>query len=281
MAVPRQSLSLSPRGLAAPGPAGELAFVFALACVLVAAIPMLHDGLSISWDALNHQVYLGWTAGRARFDLDVLPAAWQSYQYPYLYWPLYKLATSGASGVGAGMALGALQLAHVPALWIVARRCVPDTDWFGMIMRTLSLVLAFAGALVLSLLDSTSNDMLAAVPLVWAFAIAFVHATPVVPPRHPHAALLGAAFLAGIAVAFKFSNGPLALLLPGLWLLAPGPAAQRLLRASLGCAVLVSSFLVAYAPWGAQLWHWYGNPFYPMGETWFAPVRVLLGWQAA
>jgi hypothetical protein len=276
--IPKQFMTALPSRNLRPGGAGELVVVLLLACVVAASIPLAHGGISISWDALNHQVYLGWTAGTPRFDLDVLAASWQTYQYPYLYWPLYKLAANGFSGVQAGIALALLQVMHIPPLWMVTRKCIPDADWFGAAMRLVSVAIAFAGGLMLSLMDGTSNDMLAAVPLVWALSIAFLYAAPSVPARHARAGLCASAILAGVSVAFKFSNGPLALLMPVLWALAPGSARHRMGNVTLGCALLLASFSLAYAPWGAQLWRWHGNPFYPMAEAWFGGVRAAVGW---
>ena len=44
--------------------------------------------------------------------------------------------------------------------------------WFDVAMRLLAVALAFMSGVILSLFDSTSNDLMAAVPLVWALALA-------------------------------------------------------------------------------------------------------------
>src|SRR5438093_7895821 len=75
------------------------------ALLLFVSVPLAYGSLGLSWDALNHHFYLGWTALHPRFDLDVDPAHSQVYQYPYLYLPLYLLAAPGATGVPACMAL--------------------------------------------------------------------------------------------------------------------------------------------------------------------------------
>lgn len=64
----------------------ELPFVGVFAWIAFISIPLFLGEIGISWDALNHHIYLGWTAGRPRFDLDFLAASYQSYQFPYLYW---------------------------------------------------------------------------------------------------------------------------------------------------------------------------------------------------
>ena len=48
----------------------ELPFVGVFAWIAFISIPLFLGEIGISWDALNHHIYLGWTAGRPRFDLD-------------------------------------------------------------------------------------------------------------------------------------------------------------------------------------------------------------------
>ena len=60
-------------------------------------IALSQGGIGLSWDALNHHIYLGWMVAHPRLDMDFLAAGYQSFQYPLLYWPAYTLAVSGAS----------------------------------------------------------------------------------------------------------------------------------------------------------------------------------------
>ncbi len=245
--------------------AGALAFV---------CIPLSLGYLGLGWDALNHHIYLGWTAEHARFDRDYLAASYQGYQFPYLYWPVYKLAMSGASGVSAGVVLAAIHALAIPPVWMMARSCIPGQDAFHAGMRAFAVALAFLSLAVLSLFDGTSNDVVASIPLLWAYAIGlrpFAEGS-VSPVRC--AALSG--FLAGVAVAFKLSNGFLVLAVPLLWLLWPSSTGNRLRRGALGCMCVLVGFLAVYGPWGWQLWTHYGSPTYPLYDHWFAVFR---GWR--
>jgi hypothetical protein len=47
----------------------------------------------------------------------------------------------------------------------------------------------------------------------------------------------------------------------------------------IGGMATVLAFLVCYAPWGWAMWHQFGNPVYPFGDTWFDPLRSFLGWR--
>lgn len=251
--------------------------LFALGTLAFVAIPLTLGYIGLSWDAVNHHFYLGWIAEHARFERDFVAAAYQSYQYPYLYWPVYKLAMLGVSGATAGAVLALLHATAIPPVWMIARACLPGEDLFAVGMRAAGVALAFMSAAVLSMFDSTSNDLLAAVPLLWAYALAL---RPIADTRVPAGRwILGSAVFGGLAVAFKLSNGFLAIALPLLWIWPAGRLSQRLMRIVAGSACMAASFAVFYGSWGWQLWTHYGNPFYPLYDHWFTPVREAVGWR--
>lgn len=257
----------------------ELPAVALAAWVAFAAIPLTLGEIGLSWDALNHHIYLGWTASGERFGQDFMAAAYQTYQFPYLYWPVYMLSTTTLSGAWVGVVLGTLHVAAVPPVWMIAKTFMPDGGWFDTSMRVLAVMLAFMSGVVLSLFDSTSNDLLAATPLIWSIALA-VRAWE--DPRRERGShdlrVLLSGLLAGAAVAFKLSNGPLAVLMPVLWLAMPANAPERLRNAALGCVAAAVGFIVCYVYWGWQMWVHLGNPLYPFLDHWFEPVRLAFGW---
>ena len=233
------------------------------------AIPLALGEIGLSWDALNHHIYLGWTAQSPRFDRDMFAAAGQTTQFPYLYWPVYKLYALDVPGKWAGAVLATLYLAAVPPVWLVANACIPGDRPFERLMRLLAVILAFATGVMLSLFDSTSNDLLAAAPLAWAVAFG-LH------PDRRGIALSG--LCAGTAVAFKLSNGPIAIVLPLLWLMGSQPLKLKMINLMVGIAALLVGLVVVYGFWGWQLWSHFGNPIYPFYDHWFAVVRSAVGW---
>lgn len=258
----------------------EIWIVWALGALALAAVPVVQGQTSLIWDTLNHHIYLGWIAEQQRFGQDLFAAGWQTYQYPYLYWPAYKLAVMGWSGVPAGVVLALLQSLAVPPVWLVARSLCPGDRAEDIAMRGLAVALAFCGGVTLSLVDTTSNDLLSGVPLVWAIALGFMANDE--GGRSSRARLrlvIGSGFLAGLSVAFKLSNGPLALVMPLIWLLGPGGAMAVATRIAMGGSATVVGFVVAYAPWGWQLWQQFGNPVYAWYDPWFDALRAALGWQ--
>lgn len=268
------------RKMRAPGPRAELALVFVIVWVALACIPLLEGGIGLSWDGLNHHIYLGWIAEHPRLDRDFLAASYQAYQYPYLYWPAWKLFEYNVPGSLAGVVLVTLHLLALPALWLIARSCVPGRSWYATGMRLVAVALGFSGELFLSLLDTTTNDGLVSIPLVWAVALALLAAQQAEErPRWLSAsrtiALSGV--LAGVSVAFKMSNGPLAILLPLLWLYAGAGWIERFVQVVRGGAWTMLGFGLALAPWGIQLWDAFGNPFYPFFQPQFTALHASLG----
>lgn len=255
-----------------------------LAWAAFVAIPVGLGGIGLSWDALNHHMYLGWIASSPRFDRDFLAASYQSFQYPYLYWPAFELYIHDWGGVAAGAVLASLAVTAVPPVWMLSRACVPEAGWYGFAMRALSVTLAFAGSVVLSMFDTTANDLLASIPLVWGIALGIEATRDDAGANGPHLPRLRrrlvilSGLATGISVAFKLSNGPLAVLMPLLWLLARGGWRERFVLAVAGCLATLAGVAIAYGPWGWQLWLHYGNPVYPFYDGWFAPLRDALGW---
>lgn len=217
-----------------------------------------------TWDALNHHVYLGLIAEHPRWDRDVLAASYQSYQHPYLYWPVYRIAMLSGDGRVFAAAWTAAQAAMLlPPVWLASlhllqRPGVPA--WEAAALRALACFLAGLNGVVLLGLQPSSNDIMAALPMLWGVALHLG-----CPASDRRAAWAGA--LWGVSVSLKLSNG---LMLPLLlfWAWHPARPHLRWRRAlGVGLAALIG-FALAWAPWGVQLWHATGNPFYPYFRSW-------------
>jgi hypothetical protein len=239
----------------------EAVSVTVVLALLAALLPVDSGFLGWSWDALNHHVYLGLIAESPRWHLDVIPASSQSYQYPYLYWPVYRLSLwQGDPVVGAALWSGLQGALLAPPVWLVGWRLLPvqARAWEDRALRSVACAMAFMSLVVLSSLEATANDLLAATPLLWAIAIG---ARPGLDDRRAGLA----AALWGVGCAFKLSA---TLFVPWLlvwWLYPFRPGAAALARRatwiSFGAA---AGFVVAYAPWGWQLWQATGNPVHPL-----------------
>jgi hypothetical protein len=256
----------------------EFVMVLAVAWGALISVPLVQSAMTLSWDAVNHHIYLGWMAEHSRLGYDFMAAGYQSYQFPYLYWPAYKLAASGAGPVLAGVVLATLDLIAVPPIWMIARTCMPGDRIADQAMRLLAVLLAFLSPVVLSLLDSSSNDLMAAAPLLWSVAFALESFRPQRSLGHKQLAVLSGA-LAGVAVACKFSNAPVAVMLPLLWLFCGAGWRERLLNTLIAGLAGALALVATYGVWGVQLWTHFGNPIYPFFDSAFEPLRHWAGWR--
>ena len=257
----------------------ELPFVLIVLWLIFISVPLYLGHLGLSWDALNHHIYLGWVADTPRFDKDYAAASNQSYQFPYLYWPVYKLAISGCSGQAAGVVLATLHLLTVPPVWIVAKVLIPAQGTHAVAMRVAAVLLAFMSAVPLKMLESTGNDLLAAAPFLWAVALAFQAMAQAATANHTRITRTAviAGLLAGLAVSFKLSHGPLAVLLPVLFVFCDGPWRARVKWVMLCAFAIAVGVVVTYGYWGYQLWLQFGNPIYPFYDGYFQHLRNAPG----
>lgn len=259
----------------------ELSLVLLVAWLVFVSVPIALDGIGLSWDSLNHHIYLGWVANQPRFTRDYMAASLQSYQVPYLYWPLYKLAISGVSGMTAGIVLASLHLVIVPPLWIAARVLVPEITWTGSAMRVAAVALALMSAVPLKTLESTGNDLLAAAPFIWAVALILQSLSESLRGNATQPSplvILLSGLLGGLAVALKLSNGPLVILLPLACFGFRTPWTSRLRWMLLHSVAIGIGFTAAYGYWGYLLWREFGNPFYPFYDGLFESVREASRW---
>ena len=259
----------------------ELPVIVLAMWLIFISVPLYLGQVGLGWDALNHQIYLGWVADSPRFDKDYMAASLQSYQFPYLYWPVYKLAAMGVSGLTAGIVLSSLHLIAVPPVWMMAKAVIPGTDPFSMALRAAAVALAFMSAVPLKTLEATGNDLLAAAPMLWAIALAFkAIAREKSELAHSIARLsIFSGLLGGVAVACKLSNGPLVLLIPWLFLICQGRPIERFGWMLINAVAIGAGFCVAYGYWGYQLWLQFGNPLFPFYDNLFEPLRKMMGWQ--
>lgn len=243
----------------------ELLVLTLLAAGAAALLPLTHGQFAWSWDALNHHIYLGLTAEQPRWHLDVIPASYQSYQYPYLYWPVYRMSLWQTSGTVIGVTWAAFQATMLLwPMWWISERLLPASGRAleDALYRATACVMGFMSLVVLSGLETTANDLLAAVPLLWGIAVGLQ-----TPPTHRQAFI--AAALWGVSAAFKLSNGLFVFWLL-LWWWVPQRPHWPLLRGLALATGAVVGFGLTYAPWGLQLWRVTGNPFYPYFGSIFA-----------
>ena len=147
-------------------PATEAWLFFLFFSALMLAFPLIRSQMSLTWDALNHHIYLGWEAEQPRFERDFWAAGTQSYQYPYLYWPVYRLYMSSLSGRWVGVIWVGLHTLALPPLHLITRICLPGNSWYDVVMRLLAMFLSLCSVVLVAYTGMTSNDVLASIPLL-------------------------------------------------------------------------------------------------------------------
>lgn len=222
-------------------------------------------GFGLSWDGLNHQIYLGWQAESSRVGQDLLAASLQSYQFPLTYWPAYRLAMSGVDGVTAGMLLAAPGFLLVPPVWMISARYFPGNGVEASLQRFCCCAMAIMSAVVLKSFETTGNDILSSIPLLWAYALAMRHSPST-------RFITGSGALAGLATAFKFSQG--VLVIPLIWIWLNGRASFRVRNMLAGGGAAAVVFCATYAAWGLSLCVEMGNPIFPFGGDWFQSMGL-------
>lgn len=229
-------------------------------------------GRDLSWDVVNHHIYLPFSLLSGRYQVDLFAAGPQSYQNPLGFLPFYGLVRMGGPSwiVGTGLAL-----IHALVLWPLHRLTVAlwgdgdDTRWW----RLMALALAGATPMFLLLAGTSSLDVLSALLMLGALALLAGPAGS--------AWLVGASgMLSGLAFAVKPVN---AVFIIGLFAVL----ALRLLSTQTtwrqglvwaGAALL--SALVFMGPWCLWLWQTFGNPLFPLYNQVFqspyAPQQAVL-----
>ena len=190
---------------------------------------VMATGQDLSWDGLNHHLYLPFSLMSGRFHTDLLAAGPQSYQNPIGYLPFY--------------------LSIVNGLWGDAR----DTR----LWRWLALGMAWASPIFLLAAGTSSIDPLGNLLILIGLAAAL--------SREPRRrALIGGAAAVGLAIAIKPTGAIFALAIGAALALrlASGQLSWR--HAVLFTASAAVAMLLAWLPWAYWLWTTFHNPIFPL-----------------
>jgi hypothetical protein len=258
----------------------EAAIAFLLTCLVLVSVPLWRGGLGISWDTMNHHVYLGWVASGARFNEDYFAAASQSYQFPYLYWPIYQLTRLQVEGWVAGAIWAGLHAFVSIPLWLISWRLIPGAALSDAGVRLLAVAFGVGSILVLRAAETSANDVLAAIPWLFGLVLGLRSRESSARPDASASAWrsIFCGLLGGVSVALKLSNGAMAIFLPLVCCLLARSTAQRLKHMFFCLFGLVAGFVALYGWWGWHLWHQFGNPVFPFADGLFEPLRTMLGW---
>jgi hypothetical protein len=242
----------------------------ALGSLLAGAIYTWFAGEDVNWDWQNYHEYNVWAVLNGRYGLDALPAGFQTYFNPTVYFPVYYLRHLLPLPYGL-MIIGAVHGLNLLLIYFLIRVLLREAATASAIGA--SILIAAVGPMTLSEVGTSFSDILTALPIL-AGCILILSADG---SRHGRYILAG--LLIGAAVGLKLTNVVYAL----------GAAAAVLATSRPLLATICLGFggaigaVVTGGPWGLMLWREMGNPIFPLFNAVFqSPELVpanIMDWQ--
>lgn len=234
-------------------------------------------GPDLSVDSLHYHFYLANNAWGQGMSRDFLAAGLQSYLTPYAYIPLSWMQNQHWSTASALIFIASVQSLMVPALWLLACAVFDiSRNWQSSAWRVAAVLAGLSSSVLLTQVGGTFIDLGTAIPVVLAGAMcAFAGRS-----RRPIILLIAAGAFLGLASALKWTQAPLslAMVVAGAFASARkesslSSTARNLIswitRATIIAASLGLFFCLVMAHWSFMMWTEFGNPIFPMANTWF------------
>src|SRR6186713_1238952 len=223
----------------------------ALGSLLAGAIYTWFIGEDVNWDWLNYHEYNVWAVINGRYGIDALPAGFQTYFNPVVYFPVYYLRHLLPLPYGM-MIIGAVHGLNLLLIYFLVRVLLREAATASAIGA--SILIAAVGPMTLSEVGTSFSDILTALPIL-AGGVLILSAD-----RSHHGRYVLAGLLIGAAVGLKLTNVVYAL----------------------GVAAAVGALATGGA-WGLMLWREMGNPIFPLFNAVFqSPELVptnIMDWQ--
>lgn len=242
----------------------------ALGSLLAGAIYTWFVGEDVNWDWMNYHEYNVWAVINDRYGLDAMPAGFQTYFNPVVYFPIYYLRHWLPLPFGM-MIMGAVHGLNLLLIYFLARVLLREAATVSAIGA--AVLIAAVGPMTLSEVGTSFSDILTALPIL-AGCVLILSADESQRGRY-----LLAGLLIGAAVGLKLTNAVYA-----IGAAAAVLAARRPLRATLclGIGGAAGAILTGGA-WSLMLWREFGNPVFPMFNAVFRSPELMaaniMDWQ--
>lgn len=241
----------------------------ALGALLAGAIYTWFAGEDANWDWQNYHEYNVWAVLTGRYGIDALPAGFQTYFNPAVYFPVYYLRHLLPLPYGL-MLLGAVHGLNLLLIYFLVRGLMKEAATASAIGA--SILIAAVGPMTLSEVGTSFSDILTALPIL-AGCILILSADG----RHGRYVLAG--LLLGAAVGLKLTNVVYALGAAAAVLIAARPLVATV---CLGLGGAIGAVATGGA-WSLMLWRETGNPIFPLFNAVFqSPELVpmnIMDWQ--
>jgi hypothetical protein len=228
-----------------------LPIAIALGAMLSGAIYTWIAGEDANWDWQNYHEYNVWAVLNGRYATDTLPAGFQTYFNPAVYFPVYALRHLLPLPYGF-MIIGAIHGLNLALVYWLTRVLLRNAAAFGAVAA--SILIAAAGPMTLSEVGTSFSDILTALPILAGFILILS-----ADGSHRLRYLL-AGLLLGAAVGLKLTNVVFALAAATAVLLSARPL-MAMICLGLGGAL---GGLATGGAWSLMLWREMGNPIFPL-----------------
>jgi hypothetical protein len=234
-------------------------------CTVLALITNYLLGKDMAWDTLNYHLYAGFSAVNDRFAQDYFAAGPPSYFNPYAFVPFYILVKAGLSSL---VISSVLTILHSVIFWLVYELAVcvcPSHDRrLQLTFGACAIAMTLLNPILVQQIGSSFADITTAELMLggWLLLVQAV--------RAPHAArVICAGLLIGSATALKPTNAVHAVAGCTLLLFLPNALAARIRYGLCHAAALALGFTIVAAPWSYRLEQMFGNPLFPLMNSWF------------
>lgn len=242
----------------------------ALGSLLAGAVYTWFAGEDVNWDWLNYHEYNVWAVLTGRYGIDALPAGFQTYFNPTVYFPVYYLRHLLPMPYGL-MIIGAVHGLNLLLIYFLVRALLLNAATATAIGA--SILIAAVGPMTLSEVGTSFSDILTALPIVGG-CILILSADE---KRNGRYVLAG--LLIGAAVGLKLTNVVYALGAAAAVLAASRPLVATV---CLGFGGAIGAVVTGGA-WSVMLWREMGNPIFPLFNAVFqSPELVpmnIMDWQ--
>ena len=235
---------------------------FALAMIGFGSVA-LKRGPDADWDLRNYHLYAPYAALHGRLGFDIAPAQLQTTLNPTLDLLTYGLRWLLVNHTSLYDVLLIVPNALAALLAMrIALAMLPETTPLRTPLAALAAAFGATGVASYATLGTTMSDM---IPSCLALAGLLIALSTI--DDQPAAArrLLTAGVLFGVAAGLKLTMVPLcAGFVLALLLATSGSLAERLRRTILAGLGMAPAFLLVAGPWALVLFHFSGNPLFPL-----------------